>query len=151
MVSKRFFLKAATAVVLGAVAVPSFAGEPSDPEEGQVAINYWRADGKYDKWGLHTWSRVPGGGTDQPLSGVDWFNPLKPKGKTEDGGVFWHLPLAEYAKGTVWYIIHLKDTKEQGGKDQSFDGKAHKQIWVNQGDPKMYTSKEEAIKARQAQ
>jgi hypothetical protein len=145
---KRTFLKGLAALALTAWVMPSFAADASDPAEGYVAINYFRADGDYGGWGLHVWSRIPGG-SDSPLDGVSWLAPLKPAGKTEDGAVFWHVKLEDFGKsGKVWYIIHKRDTKEQGGKDQSFDGKTIKQIWVNQNDIVTYTSKEEAIKAR---
>jgi hypothetical protein len=74
----------------------------SSPGEGQVAINYNRCDNNYDGWGLHVWKN-PG----IPLPGVEWSNPMKPKGKT---------------------------TKE---------------IWVNSGDRRTYTSLEDAKKARE--
>ncbi|WP_374604062.1 pullulanase-associated domain-containing protein [Niveibacterium sp.] len=150
MTTKRFFLKAVTALALGVAAMPIFAADASDPAEGEIAINYFRPDGNYAGWGLHAWIGNPGQpGT--PIDGVDWFGPLKPKGKTDDAGVYWHVPLSAFGKsGFVNYIIHKGDTKEQGGKDQRFDGNTIKQIWVNAGDKAIYTSKEEAIKARQA-
>ena len=48
------------------------------------------------------------------------------------------------------YIIHKGDTKDQGGRDMAFDGKVHKQIWVNNGDRTIYTSLADAKKAREA-
>lgn len=150
--SKRLFLKAVVALTFAAIALPSFAGEPSDPPDGFVSIVYWRADGKYGSWGVHAWNGVPGSGRGTPIDGVDWFGPVKPKGKLDDGSVYFHLPLKEFgATGAVNYIIHKGDAKEQGGKDQWFDGNTIKQVWVNSGDVKMYTSKEEAVKARTAQ
>jgi len=147
--SKRIFLKGLAVLALSAWMLPGFAAEPSDPPEGFVTINYFRTDADYSGWGLHVWSRIPGG-ADSPLDGVNWMAPLKPKGKTEDGGVYWQVKVEDFGKsGKVWYIIHKRDTKEQGGKDQSFDGKTIKQVWVNHEDPVAYTSKEEAIKARQ--
>lgn len=150
MTTKRFFLKTLAALAFAGAVMPSFAADASDPPEGYVAIHYFRADGNYSRWGLHSWSRVPGG-SDQTLDGIDWNNPLKPKGKTEDGAVYWHLKIADFGKtGIVWYIIHKGDTKEQGGKDQNFDSAKVKELWVNSGDIKAYLTKDEAIKARTA-
>lgn len=38
----------------------------------------------------------------------------------------------------------------QGGRDMSFDGSAAKEIWINDGDRKIYTSLGEARKGREA-
>ncbi len=148
MFSKRHFLKALAIVALATTALPSFADE-SDPPEGFVTINYWRADGNYGGWGLHAWNGVPGSGRGTPIDGVDWFAALKPKGKTDEGGVYWQAPLVQFgAKHDVNYIIHKGDTKEQGGKDMTFNGAEHNQVWVNQGDKTLYFTKGDAVKAR---
>jgi len=148
MLNKRHFLQAIAVLSLSALALPSFADE-SDPPEGYVTINYWRADGNYGGWGVHAWNRPAGGGKDSPIEGVDWFSPLKPKGKTPDGGAYYQAPLKEFGSTqVVHFIIHKGDNKEQGGKDQEFNGAEHKQVWVNQGDKNQYFTKEDAIKAR---
>ena len=150
MTTKRLFLKAVAALALTAAVLPSFAADASDPGEGTIAINYFRPDGNYTGWGLHAWIGNPGQpGT--PIDGVDWFGPMKPAGKTDDAGVYWHVPHSAFGKtGMVNYLIHKGDSKEQGGKDMRFDGNTIKQIWVNSGDKTIYTSKAEAIAARQA-
>lgn len=113
------------------------------PEAGKVQINYSRCDNNYEGWGLHTWKN-PG----IPLPGIEWANPMPPSGKNEFG-VFWATNLEEYGKsGSVNYIIHKGDTKEQGGKDMKFDGKKNAEIWVNEGDRKMYYTLEDAKAAR---
>ncbi len=112
------------------------------PPDGKIAIHYSRCDGNYDGWGLHAWS----GST--PIPGVSWGAPLAPAGKNEFG-VFWQADLKDFGSAAkVNYIIHKGDTKEQGGKDMSFDGNTVKEIWVNSGDRKIYTSADEAAKGR---
>ena len=134
-------LLAGLTLALAAV-LPAYA--TSSPGEGQVAINYNRCDNNYDGWGLHVWKN-PG----IPLPGVEWSNPMKPKGKT-DFGVFWHADLSEFGStGTVNYIVHKGESKEQGGRDMKFEGKTTKEIWVNSGDRLTYTSLEDAKKARE--
>ncbi|HEX6707347.1 MAG TPA: pullulanase-associated domain-containing protein [Albitalea sp.] len=133
-----------SALVVGIVATGPALGQSALPE-GKVAINYNRCDNNYDGWGAHLW-KDPG----TPLPGVEWNKPMMPTGKS-DFGVFWHTDLAEYgSKGKVNYIIHKGDNKEQGGQDMSFDAKATKEVWVNSGDRKIYTSLEDAQKARAA-
>ncbi len=143
MTAKRLFLKlAAAAFCVGAIG-SSFA-QTVAPPEGKVAINYSRCDNNYDSWGLHAWS----GST--PIPGVSWAAPMPPTGKN-DFGVYWHVDLSAFgSSGTVNYIIHKADTKEQGGKDQFFEGKTTKEVWVNSGERKTYTSLDDAKKAREA-
>jgi hypothetical protein len=134
------------ALVLG----PLLAGpawSTSNPPAGMVAINYNRCDGNYQDWGVHLWQRGPGG---PAIAGVTWASPVMPTGKT-DFGVFWHVKLSEFPEGKVNYIIHKGDNKDQGGRDMQFDGNTVKEIWVNSGDRKIYTSLEDAKKARAAE
>ncbi len=112
--------------------------------DGKIGINYNRCDKNYEGWGVHLWKN-PG----IPIPGVEWAKPMMPTG-TSEFGVYWHADLAEFGgSGNVNYIIHKGDSKEQGGRDMKFDGKAHKEIWVLEGDRKMYYSAEDAAKARQ--
>jgi hypothetical protein len=132
----------AAAAVAAATLTPAFA--TSNPPAGMVAINYNRCDNTYDSWGVHLWERGPGG---PAVAGVTWASPMVPTGKT-DFGVYWHAKLSDFPGGKVNYIIHKGDNKDQGGKDMQFDGSATKEIWVNSGDRKIYTSLDEAKKAR---
>jgi hypothetical protein len=130
----RSILQAAAATALLASAVAA---------QAQTAtINYNRCDGNYEGWGAHLWKD---GGI--PLPGVEWQKPMPPSGKG-DFGVYWTVKLDDFVKGRVNYIIHKGDTKEQGGRDMAFDGNTSKEIWVNNGDRKIYTSLADAQKAR---
>lgn len=143
MKSFRFVLQAAVATTLSLGAMASaLAG--SNPPAGSVAINYNRCDSTYSGWSLHIFQRGPGG---PAVPGVTWDNGLSPTGK-DDFGVYWHVKLEDFPGGKVNYIIHKGDNKDQGGKDMQFDGNATKEIWVNNGDRKIFTSLEEAQKAR---
>jgi hypothetical protein len=121
--------------VLGAVALAFavFTPAAAAPPEGNIQVNYHRADGNYAGWGLHLWKSP-----NMPVDGCEWPNPLKPTG-TNDFGVFWTRPDEDLAnrsktKETVNYIIHNGDIKEQNGKDMQFNGLEHKEIWVYSGD-----------------
>jgi len=117
--------------------VPAFA----TPPEGYIEINYHRADGNYQGWGVHLWKDP-----NMPLPDIEWPNPMMPTG-TSDFGVYWHVKADEFgSKIHVNYIIHKGDIKEQGGKDMAFDGRQYKAIWVLSGDRKIYYSLEEAQK-----
>jgi hypothetical protein len=132
--------------------------EDAKVPEGKLAIHYYRADGKYDGWGLHVWEsfqkkeevdnpEAKKNATDRTLPGVGWTSPLRPAG-TDDFGVYWLIPASEFDNGKVNYIIHRGDGKEQGGKDMSWLIKNGKEIWVNGGDSNIYMGKDDALKAR---
>lgn len=132
----------ALAVLAALTGAPAWA--QSSPPEGMIGINYNRCDSNYAGWGVHLWQRGPGG---PAISGVTWDSPVMPTGKS-DFGVYWHAKLSEFPDGKVNYIIHKGDNKDQGGRDMQFDGKTTKEIWVNSGDRKIYTSLDDAKKAR---
>lgn len=144
MTLKRTTLKAFGALLLTACAASSaFAAPP----EGMVAINYSRCDGNYDSWGVHLFQRGPGG---PAVEGIAWPSPMMPTGKT-DFGVVWQVKLSQFPENKVNYIIHKGDSKEQGGKDMQFNGATTPEIWVLQGDRKIYTSLDDAKAARTAE
>jgi hypothetical protein len=111
--------------------------------DGKVGINYSRCDNNFDGWGIHLWKN-PG----IPIPGVEWAKPLAPTGKN-DFGVFWHVDQSEFgSSGDVNYIIHKGETKDQGGKDMKFSSKTSREVWINGGDRKVYSSLDDAKKAR---
>jgi hypothetical protein len=143
MCTPRLLLQSLIAGVIAAGAGAAFAQSP--PPEGKVQINYNRCDSKYDDWGAHVWKSPS-----IPLFDVEWQHPLPPTGKN-DFGVYWQFDLKAFGStGKVNYIIHKGDIKDQGGRDMSFDGNTTKEIWVNTGDRKIYTSLEDAKTARAA-
>ena len=135
-------LRSTLLTVLAAVAMAFAALTPAAAEEAKapittITINYHRPDGIYDKWGVHLWKSP-----NMPLEGVEWPNPMMPTGKN-DFGVYWVKPASEFDTShgkhrKVNYIIHQGDIKDQGGQDMAFDGMAHSEIWVYQGDKVIY-------------
>ena len=142
MTPKRFLLRTAAAALMATTLPAAFA--QANPPDGMVAINYNRCDNDYAPWALHIFQRGPGG---PAVPGISWGNGMEANGKS-DFGVSWTLKLSDFPEGKVNYIIHKADIKEQGGKDQQFDGNTIKQIWVNSGDRKIYTSLDDAKKGR---
>lgn len=143
MLTRASYTRILAAALLCIGAAGAALAQSSAPPAGSVAIHYNRCDNNYDGWGLHLWKD---GGV--PLPGVEWQKPMMPAGQ-DDFGVYWHTQLGDYIKGRVNYIIHKGDTKDQGGRDMAFDGNATKEIWVNNGDRKIYTSLADAKKARE--
>ncbi|WP_327269752.1 pullulanase-type alpha-1,6-glucosidase [Streptomyces sp. NBC_01218] len=98
--------------------VPDGAGPSTDTSK--AVLHYHREDGKYDGWGLHTWT-----GARNP---TDWAKPLQPV-KTDTYGVTFEVPLADGAT-SLSYILHKGDEKDLPS-DQSLDfaGKGH-EVWM---------------------
>ena len=96
------------------------------PDRTKAVLHYHRADGKYDGWGLHTWT-----GAANP---TDWSKPLEPV-KTDTYGAVFEVPLTEGAT-SLSYIIHKGDEKDLP-TDQSLDLKADgHEVWLLNGQEK---------------
>ncbi|MFJ6437717.1 pullulanase-type alpha-1,6-glucosidase [Streptomyces sp. NPDC091416] len=80
------------------------------PDTTRAVLHYYRADGDYDGWGLHTWT-----GAKEP---TDWSKPLQPV-KKDASGVTFEVPLADGAT-SLSYILHRGDEKDLPS-DQSLD------------------------------
>ncbi|MEU8629300.1 pullulanase-type alpha-1,6-glucosidase [Streptomyces sp. NPDC048669] len=87
---------------------PDGAYPPQDT--GKAVLHYYRADGDYDGWGLHTWT-----GAKEP---TDWAKPLQPV-KKDASGLTFEVPLTGGAT-SLSYILHRGDEKDLPS-DQSLD------------------------------
>jgi glycosidase len=110
------------------------------PPLSSATLRYHRPAGDYAGWGLHLW----GEGIDPDvLAGVAWDRPLPPT-RIADGWAEFDIPLIDDTK-PVNFIIHqpngdvVPTTREPGG-DRSFTPIDHPQVWIQQGDPAVYTS-----------
>jgi len=129
------------AILVMGVAGPAAAEDAKLPD-GKVAVHYFRPDGQYEGWGLHTWTK---GARNYPS--VGWGTPLPVTGK-DDFGVYWQMDADFYFDGKVRYIIHKGESKDQCGADKDWEIKDGKEVWANAGDCNVYMSKEEALKGR---
>ncbi|MCX5382826.1 pullulanase-type alpha-1,6-glucosidase [Streptomyces sp. NBC_00083] len=103
---------------------PPGAHPPQDASK--AVLHYYRPDGDYDGWGLHTWT-----GAATP---TDWSKPLAPTGR-DAYGVTFEVPLAQGAT-TLSYILHKGDQKDLPD-DQSLDTAASgNEVWLLAGQPK---------------
>ncbi|MFI6960998.1 pullulanase-type alpha-1,6-glucosidase [Streptomyces sp. NPDC050255] len=86
----------------------------------KAVLHYYRADGDYDGWGLHTWT-----GAKEP---TDWSKPLQPV-KKDASGVTFEVPLADGAT-SLSYILHRGDEKDLPS-DQSLDIASYgHEVWM---------------------
>ncbi|MGC5566160.1 pullulanase-type alpha-1,6-glucosidase [Streptomyces sp. FR-108] len=96
------------------------------PDKTKAVLHHHRADGKYDGWGLHTWT-----GAANP---TDWSKPLEPV-RTDAYGAVYEVPLAEGAT-SLSYILHKGDEKDLP-TDQSLDLTANgHEVWMLGGQEK---------------
>ncbi|MFE4862850.1 pullulanase-type alpha-1,6-glucosidase [Streptomyces sp. NPDC056670] len=79
-------------------------------DTSKAVLHYFRPDGDYDGWGLHTWT-----GAAAP---TDWSKPLMPAGR-DAYGVTFEVPLAPGAT-SLSYLLHKGDQKDLPD-DQSLD------------------------------
>ncbi|MFE2045738.1 alpha-amylase family glycosyl hydrolase [Streptomyces sp. NPDC059477] len=92
-------------------------------DQSKAVLNYHRADGDYDGWGLHVWT-----GAARP---TDWSNPLTPA-RIDSYGAVYEVPLAEGAT-SLSYIIHKGDEKDLP-TDRSLDLQASgHEAWLLSG------------------
>ncbi|MFJ4503916.1 pullulanase-type alpha-1,6-glucosidase [Streptomyces sp. NPDC088864] len=90
------------------------------PDTTKAVLHYYRADGDYDGWGLHTWT-----GAKEP---TDWARPLQPV-KKDASGLTFEVPLVDGA-GSLSYILHRGDEKDLPS-DQSLDLATHgHEVWL---------------------
>jgi pullulanase/glycogen debranching enzyme len=108
---------------IAAVATP---GEPAT----SLRVHYRRADGNYAGWQIHTWNAA---------QSPNWNAGWNPSG-SDDFGVYYDVPLAS-GSGTVGFLFHKGDDKDNGGADQSYVLQSGANvIWRLQGDSTNYTS-----------
>jgi pullulanase-type alpha-1,6-glucosidase len=114
---------AAPTVRAAAVATP---GAPAT----SLRVHYRRADGNHTGWQIHTWNAA---------QSPNWNEGWNPSG-SDDFGVWYDVPLAA-TSGTVGFLFHKGDEKDNGGADQSYVLQAGANvIWRLQGDSTNYTT-----------
>jgi len=95
-----------------------------------LRVHYRRSDGNPAGWQLHSW-----GAAQSPNWNAGWN-----VAGSDDFGVYYDVPLAA-GTGTVGFLLHKGDDKDNGGADQSYTLQSGaNEIWRLQGDSSNYTS-----------
>ncbi|MEY2816245.1 MAG: hypothetical protein RJA78_821 [Actinomycetota bacterium] len=96
----------------------------------QLTIHYKRSDGMYSGWGIHSWSTVDGGTTQNVL----WDSPITPTSTNPDAwGITFTVPLKANSK-TVPIIIHKGNEKDPTTLDQFVNlAETKGEIWYESG------------------
>ncbi|MGM9480568.1 alpha-1,6-glucosidase domain-containing protein [Roseateles sp. NT4] len=108
---------------IAAVATP---GAPAT----SLRVHYRRTGGDYAGWQIHTWNAA---------QSPNWNGGWNAAG-SDDFGAYYDVPLAA-GTGTVGFLFHNGDSKDNGGADQSYALQAGaNEIWRLQGDSTNYAS-----------
>ena len=95
-----------------------------------LRVHYRRAGGDYAGWQIHTW-----GAAQSP----NWNGGWNAAG-SDDFGVYYDVPLAA-GSGSVGFLFHLDNTKDNGGADQSYVLQSGaNEIWRLEGDSTSYAT-----------
>ncbi|MFG1890959.1 pullulanase-type alpha-1,6-glucosidase [Micromonospora sp. NPDC049051] len=101
-----------------------------------AVVHYQRPAGGYDDWGLYTWGDI------DPAYATEW-----PKGQPfvgEDSyGRFAWVKLKPGAK-SVGFLVVDKSGNKDGAQDRTIDVTQTGEVWVKQGDPATYPSRQAA-------
>jgi pullulanase-type alpha-1,6-glucosidase len=112
---------AAARARVAAVAAP---GAPAT----SLRVHYRRADGNHAGWQIHTWNAA---------QSPNWNEGWNAAG-SDDFGIYYDVSLAA-TSGTVGFLLHNGDNKDNGGADQSYVLQAGaNEIWRLQGDATNY-------------
>ncbi len=108
---------------IAAVATP---GAPAT----SLRVHYRRSASDYAGWQIHTWNAA---------QSPNWNSGWNAAG-SDDFGVYYDVPLAA-GTGSVGFLLHNGDNKDNNGADQSYTLQAGaNEIWRLQGDSTSYTS-----------
>jgi len=132
-------LAAADAAEAQSVLIPVPAGQARARAQSAVAttlrVHYHRSAADYTGWQIHTW----GAGNDP-----GWNQGWNAAGN-DDYGVYYDVPL-NASSGTVGFLLHNGDNKDNGGADQSYTLNAGaNEIWRLQNDSTNYAQNPLAV------
>jgi len=114
---------------------------PVDPDadpvpDGHLRIHYQRADQGYAGYGLWLWDHVASPSANWP-SGATAF----PADKRDSYGAYVDVPLADHASKVGFLVVHRTSGEKDGGdKSVVLSSVENNQIWIKQGDDKVYAS-----------
>ncbi|GAA0392991.1 pullulanase-type alpha-1,6-glucosidase [Micromonospora gifhornensis] len=101
-----------------------------------LVVHYQRPDGDYTDWGLYTWGDI------DPEYATDWPEG-QPFAGTDAYGRFAWVKLKPGAKSVGFLVVDADGTKDVEN-DRTVDVTQSGEVWVKQGDPATYPSREEA-------
>ncbi|WBB50109.1 pullulanase-type alpha-1,6-glucosidase [Verrucosispora sp. WMMA2044] len=113
-------------------------GTPDLPGSSRdwLVVHHQRPDGDYDDWGLYAWGDI------DPEYATEWPQG-QPFAGTDAYGRFAWVKLKPGAK-TVGFLVVDADGNKDVDNDRTVDVTRTGEVWVKQGDPATYQTREEA-------
>ncbi|MFV2101241.1 pullulanase-type alpha-1,6-glucosidase [Micromonospora sp. LOL_024] len=113
--------------------------EESGSSRDWLVVHHQRPDGDYTDWGLYTWGDV------DPEYATEWPQG-QPFAGTDAYGRFAWVKLKPGAQSVGFLVVHADGNKDVEN-DRTVDVTQTGEVWVRQGDPATYPSREEAAGA----
>ncbi|MEV2237918.1 pullulanase-type alpha-1,6-glucosidase [Micromonospora sp. NPDC049891] len=110
--------------------------EQSGSSRDWLVVHHQRPDGDYDDWGLYAWGDI------DPEYATEWPQG-QPFAGTDAYGRFAWVKLKPGAK-TVGFLVVDADGNKDVDNDRTVDVTQTGEVWVKQGDPATYQTREEA-------
>ncbi|MEU3457176.1 pullulanase-type alpha-1,6-glucosidase [Micromonospora sp. NPDC006766] len=124
----------------GRVASTRAAGVVGTPAQSAsrdwVVVHYQRPAGGYADWGLYTWGDI------DPAYQTDWPNGQPFAGEDSFGRFAW-VKLNPGAKSVGFLVVDRNGTKDVD-QDRAVDVTQTGEVWVKQGDPTLYPTRQAA-------
>lgn len=113
--------------------------------EHDVVVHAFRPDRQYSTAGLTAWEKVDGA-KDRDVVDASWKVPAKPV-RTDTFGAVFVVNDLNFKDGKVYFVVRDPE-RAQAPLERSFLLGEAREVWVNDGDPKVYRSEKEAMAAR---
>ncbi|SCL15435.1 alpha-1,6-glucosidases, pullulanase-type [Micromonospora nigra] len=124
--------RTATARSTASVGTPVAGGASRD----WVVVHYQRPAGDYDDWGLYAWGDI------DPAYATEWPDGQPFAGEDSFGRFAW-VKLKPGAK-SVGFLVVDADGNKDVDNDRTVDVTRTGEVWVKQGDPALYPTRQEA-------
>lgn len=96
---------------------------------------------------LTAWELEAGTGARREVIGASALKPMRTDHR-DAFGAFWVLNDLNFKDGRVHFSVQCEGTSLQGTEASVWDLSAGREAWVNEGDPRVYTSREAAVAAQ---
>ncbi|HEY0701026.1 MAG TPA: pullulanase-type alpha-1,6-glucosidase, partial [Micromonospora sp.] len=110
---------------------------PQSASRDWAVVHYQRPAGGYDNWGLYTWGDI------DPAWQTQWPNGQPFAGEDSYGRFAW-VRLKPGAKSVGFLVVDSTNGTKDVGQDRTIDVTQTGEIWVKQGDPATYPTRQAA-------
>jgi len=129
-----------------AAAVPARLDADDFSRAHDVVIHFHRAEGYRDR-GLHAWETFDDSAERRELRRAT-ARKLMPATGNDDFGAFWVLNDLAFRNGLVNFAVREVGRRSDQSPQRTFRVSEGHEVWINDGDPKIYFSRSEAVAAQ---